>query len=437
MLLRFAIYLELACESHFYRESPFTFHSRPGDTPKKVKSRASGALKRKVDNPLFKQVFPTTLRFQLSGEKHKAAKVGSHSFRKYAKTRARRSGVCSKDEVDLRGRWKQDNTKPSASYEDTCMPFPDAKVAFVLCHGGPIGYEIVEGSGLSNEWIIQHVTPNTATVYGTKMATILGNALLWACCDEDAKSIVDTTLHKRVMAAYNAVNHAVDDNKNPVHKVGLVLRESNGVSIINTCNFETANQPDNRENTTNNNSRLQMVETMLQAVMQNQTNLQNTMVHEFAENSKLLRKIDRLQKRMAAVPAVRATRKGTEKVTIAQDEDNDDDTVGRNTRTIHVPQDLLSPCPKDLFTLWKEYEFGLGNRKPARLFTTEERGKVSSIFSKRNKVWKLIQDLINKRSEPSNIIIDAIYATYGYESVTNIIKKIQRDEKTGGHPNLR
>ena len=151
-----------------------------------------------------------------------------------------------------------------------------------------------------------------------------------------------------------------------------------------------------------------------------------------------MRKIDRLQRRLAAVPAVRATRKGTAKVTIAQDEDNDDDDGRSNiTHAMHVPRDLLSPSPKDLYTLWKEYQFGLGNRKPARLFTTEERGKVSSIYSKRNKVWKLIQDLINKRSEPSNIIIDAIYAAYGNESVTNIIKNIQRDEKTGGHPNLR
>lgn len=329
-------------------------------------------------------------------------------------------------------------TKPSATYEDTCMPFPDAKVAFVLCHGGPIGYELVEGMGLSSEWIVENVTPNTETVYGTKMATILGKALLWACCDEDTKSIVDTTLRERIMAAYNAVDHA-HDIVNPVHKVGLVLHESNGVSIINTCDFEQPNQPDdNRENTTNNSGRLQMVETMLQTVTQNQINLQNTMVHEFAEHSKLLRKIDRLQRRLAAVPAVRATRKGTAKVTIAQDKDNDDDNGRSNiTHAMHVPRDLLLPSPKDLYTLWKEYQFGLGNRKPARLFTTEERGKVSSIYSKQNKVWKLIQDLINKRSEPSNIIIDAIYAAYGNESATNIIKNIQRDEKTGGHPNLR
>ena len=62
---------------------------------------------------------------------------------------------------------------------------------------------------------------------------------------------------------------------------------------------------------------------------------------------------------------------------------------------------------------------------------------VSSVYSKRHKVWKLIQDLINKRNEDSRVVIDSVYAAYGNVSVTKIFKNIQRDEKTGGHPNLR
>ena len=70
-------------------------------------------------------------------------------------------------------------------------------------------------------------------------------------------------------------------------------------------------------------------------------------------------------------------------------------------------------------------------------FTLVEKGMVSSVYSKRHKVWKLIQDLINKRNEDSRVVIDSIYAAYGNVSVTKIFKNIQRDEKTGGHPNLR
>ena len=42
---------------------------------------------------------------------------------------------------------------------------------------------------------------------------------------------------------------------------------------------------------------------LLHEVKQNQVKQQNTMALEFAEQSKILRKIDRLQRRMAAIPA--------------------------------------------------------------------------------------------------------------------------------------
>lgn len=437
VLLHFAIYLEMACESPFYRESPQSFFTRDGDTITRVKDRASSALKRKViDKPHFRQIFQSTGRYSLSGEKHKAAKLGSHSFRKYAKTRARKSGVCSKDEVDLRGRWKQDNSKASALYEDTTMPFIDAKVAFQLCHGGPIGYELVPTSALTDAWIAGNVTPNTAAVYGAKMATVLGKALLWACCDNDAKSIVDRTMLERVLVAYHGIRHG-DSNSNPVQKVRLVLSESNGVAIIERCPL-LHNQSENGERALISSGidsrRLQAIENVLHVIQQNAINLQNTIVHEFEAHATILRRMDRLQKRMAAIPA-RAIRVGQAKTVVENEDERDDDRT--NEGNVGASRDLLSRHPKDLHVLWREYQFGLDGRKPARQFTSVEKGKVSSVYSKRNKVWKLIDGLIRRRNEDYRVIIDSIYAVYGHISVTDIIKKIQRDEKNGGHPNLR
>ena len=61
VLLRFAIYLEMARESTFYVESPYTFYAHHGDSPKKVKSRASAALKKRaIDSPYFKEIFANT-----------------------------------------------------------------------------------------------------------------------------------------------------------------------------------------------------------------------------------------------------------------------------------------------------------------------------------------------------------------------------------------
>ena len=278
------------------------------------------------------------------------------------------------------------------------------------------------------------MTPNTAAVYGQKMAIILGKALLWACCDGNATAIVDGTMQQRILAAYHATQH---DNvhQNPVQKVRLVLRESNGVAIIETCQL-LRNQSENGEIsriTGVDNRRMQIMENMLHALKQNVINLQNTLVHEFEAQSAMLRKMERLQQRMYAIPA-RAVRVGGEKTVIEVVGEGED---GRIDGGQVVKQDLLSKCPKDLYVLWGEYQFGLNGRKPARQFTSAEKGKISSIYSKQNKVWKLIQNLIHKLNEDYRVIIDSIYSAYGHVSVTEIIKNIQRDEKTGGHPNLR
>ena len=67
-------------------------------------------------------------------------RLGTHSLRKCAATHARRQG-CSRDDVNARGRWKH-NKQIVDVYIDNSIPYPDAKVASVLCVGDPIGYKI-------------------------------------------------------------------------------------------------------------------------------------------------------------------------------------------------------------------------------------------------------------------------------------------------------
>ena len=56
--------------------------------------------------------------------------LGSHSIRKYAATHARKCG-CSKDEKDIRGRWKSKG-RVSDVYNDVELPYPGAYVRFLL-----------------------------------------------------------------------------------------------------------------------------------------------------------------------------------------------------------------------------------------------------------------------------------------------------------------
>jgi hypothetical protein len=105
--------------------------------------------------------------------------LGSHSVRKFGSTHARKSG-CSKDEKDLRGRWRKGRV--SDVYDDIELPFPDAKVAGKLCVGGPCKYAIKDGSGVTDDFLLQHVVPNICTRFPAEVAKVLAKPLLWIVC---------------------------------------------------------------------------------------------------------------------------------------------------------------------------------------------------------------------------------------------------------------
>ena len=90
----------------------------------------------------------------------------------------------------------------------------------------------------------------------------------------------------------------------------------------------------------------------------------------------------------------------------------------------------LSPHPRDLFTLWQEYEFGIGGRKPARQFTVGERAKVKFKYCRRKILWDVIDGLV-RSGNTAPVAIDKIYDAYGRVSVSDIINKIRQDTRDG------
>ena len=96
----------------------------------------------------------------------------------------------------------------------------------------------------------------------------------------------------------------------------------------------------------------------------------------------------------------------------------------------------LSKCPRTLYVLSKEYEFGLVGQKPAKLFTVKERGKNKFVFSLRNIFWKTIVNMI-RGGYSHNSAIDKVYDVYTLRvgrSVTKILRAMRRD-KSRGHYN--
>lgn len=92
--------------------------------------------------------------------------------------------------------------------------------------------------------------------------------------------------------------------------------------------------------------------------------------------------------------------------------------------------------PKNLLQLWHEYLFGLNGNKPAKDFTTVERGKCRFVYSRRKSFWDVMIQLINQGLDELTAI-DRIRQCYGHSvSVTDITKALTTAKRTGFHVNL-
>jgi hypothetical protein len=80
----------------------------------------------------------------------------------------------------------------------------------------------------------------------------------------------------------------------------------------------------------------------------------------------------------------------------------------------------LMPTPSSLHYLWQEYEFGVGGRKAATIFSKYLHRKIA---------WYLISGLV-RQGHTADAGIDRIHAVYGGQtSVSNIINGLKRDKE--------
>ena len=75
--------------------------------------------------------------------------------------------------------------------------------------------------------------------------------------------------------------------------------------------------------------------------------------------------------------------------------------------------------------------FGIGNRKPARLFTSRERGRCKHTYNRRKIAWNKISELI-RAGHTVQVAIDKIYDVYGRStSLSSILYKMRGDRRNG------
>jgi Transcriptional activator of glycolytic enzymes len=119
--------------------------------------------------------------------------------------------------------------------------------------------------------------------------------------------------------------------------------------------------------------------------------------------------------------------------TVFDDDDGDDGAIIGGPVGEHPVEYAvsLSSCPRNLYALWEEYEFGLNGQKAAKRFTSRERGRVRYKYTRRKIVWDRITLMI-RQGHTYLTAIDELHRIYGAGmSVTDIINRM-RTERNGG-----
>jgi hypothetical protein len=105
----------------------------------------------------------------------------------------------------------------------------------------------------------------------------------------------------------------------------------------------------------------------------------------------------------------------------------------RNNNANEIRNAALPPNPRSLHVLWQEYEFGIGGRKSAKWFTTEERGRVKYSYYRRKVIWDRIAAMI-RAGWMSATAVDRIPEVYGANSSVTMVINAMRRHRSNDHP---
>ena len=184
VFISLALWLEIMIGSHVYGANTPYVYALNDDVSipnggKKLSSFVQDYFSKHVFNKAFYQ-----------------GKLGTHSHRNFSASECRKRG-CTKDEKDIQGRWKG-KSRVSDVYDNIELPFLDAKVAGCLCMGGPAKYLVKRNSGVTENFVLQYVTPHIRRRLGDRVTNLLGTALLYYVFSPEGSEDVPSTIQDRM-----------------------------------------------------------------------------------------------------------------------------------------------------------------------------------------------------------------------------------------------
>ncbi|CAK4203199.1 unnamed protein product [Aphanomyces euteiches] len=350
--------------------------------------------------------------------------LGTHSIRKGAATYCAKCGI-AKDHIELRGRWRGQK-KQVDTYIDVERSYPDAKVATCLCGpSGPVSYALIDKTWCTNAFLCERVAPNASRLLSSDVAEILALPLLYAAIQNVSKydsefPLIPCKLQQSILhAVRTALNCESDVMPEPVVVIKPVIASGVGGELhildlgpdIDHSNVGDTSSTALMASLTAQSTEIFALKRRIEEIQQqNATDLMGLRTSLHAKLDRLLASM----KRFAAMPSL-VHSSNLEQLQQLPD--------GATTKKA-----VLSRRPRDLFDLWKEYEFGLAGSIPARMFSAKERGASKFVYCFRLQFWRLVESVLD-RGHTRDTAIDAIYAWYGRsKSVTAILTELRKSK---------
>jgi hypothetical protein len=331
-------------------------------------------------------------------------------------------------------------------YDDTELPYPDAKVAAVLCGGGPCLYQtnpVVDVAMMDS--FLSHVVQNIRKRLHDSVCLVLGKALMWMITSPFSDDHVPVEVKEKVLSdcwAHVCGGDSMLDAeqsaiyKNPIQKLTVVVSGDFGAVFIDTIE-ELAEQGGEgggggttralgmQGSHANFRNQLTGMQSSLLALRQENTELKSVITGFKISTERNFGVVNGNVRRLA----MRPTRNLAVLATAATNEQNQGGVAAHAGGDRAMMLATLIPTPRSPYDLWQEYEFGVGGRKAAKLFSYAERGRSKHKYHRRKIAWDLIGGLV-RQGHTADAGIDRIYAVYGGQtSVSNIINGLKRDKK--------
>ena len=334
--------------------------------------------------------------------------------------------------MNLRGRWRG-KKKQVDTYIDVDQPYPDARVAAVLCGPrGPCKYAVKAGMVVPAAFL-DSIVPHCCAAFGTQVARVLALPLLWAAYEREAqvsgaqRTLIPMRLAQEIQLEWIHAGGIPDVN--PVEKIGLAVVQNGEQMCLVPLRAPHCHGNDGNEGaigmeepwmgmepaggleeqgitgTAEYNGRVSVLTSQLFLLQNRVEDLKNELSSILADHKRYMVNMNTNVRRIATQPVVRAVVPTSEKTIMSK----------------------LSKSPSDLFVLWREYEQGLDGGKAAKDYTAVERGRNKHTYSRRRVFWDAVVKLM-ARGYMADSAIDQISGAYGRRlSVTQVINEMKKD----------